>query len=97
MIKIIDSNDTGKTKKLLKECGMEGLFVCANPTRIGEKCRAYNIPQVEAIDYEDFKKKLIADELYNNNDDRDIYIDELEKFVNYCVPYLAGYTLTKDN
>jgi len=96
MYRVIAGNDTGKTKKLLTECGADGIFVCAHPDRIYEKCRAYGIPPVKAIGYDDFKYLLIEGELYNENDDRPVYIDELEKFVNYCVPYLAGYTLTND-
>lgn len=96
MYRVIAGNDTGKTKELLTECGADGIFVCAHPERINEKCRAYNIPEVKAIGYDDFKYLLIEGELYNDNDDRPVYIDELEKFVNYCVPYLAGYTLTND-
>ena len=96
MYRVIDGNDTGKTRKLLTECGSDGLFICAHPERVTDKCKAYGIPLVKAIGYDDFKYLLMEGELYNDNDDRPVYIDELEKFVNYCIPYLAGYTLTNE-
>lgn len=96
MYRVIDGNDTGKTRKLLTECGTKGIFVCAHPERVFDKCRAYNIPAVKAVGYDDFIYLLVEGQLYNKDDDRPIYIDELEKFVKCCVPYLAGYTLTNE-
>ena len=96
MYRVIDGNDTGKTRKLLTECGTKGIFVCAHPERVDVKCRAYGIPLVKAIGYDDFKYLLIESDLYNDKDPRPIYIDELEKFVKHVVPYLAGYTLTNE-
>lgn len=96
MYRVIAGNDTGKTRKLLTECGTEGLFVCAHPERIANKCKAYNIPVVKAIDYEELINRIKVEDLYNMSDEEPIYIDELEKFVNYAFPYLAGYTLTND-
>lgn len=95
MYKVIDANDTGKTRKLLEHCGGKGIFVCAHPERIKEKCAAYGVRTPQAIGYNDFKNMIIENEVFNNKDTV-IYIDELEKFVSCCVPYLAGYTLTKD-
>lgn len=96
MYRVIAGNDTGKTRKLLTECGTQGLFVCMHPERVADKCKAYNIPIVNAISYEDYLGMLKVDDIYNVNDDRPVYIDELEKFINYRIPYLAGYTLTND-
>lgn len=96
MYRVIDGNDTGKTKKLLTECGNEGLFVCAHPDRIMEKCKAYDIPVVNAIGYDDLIDRLKIEDIYDFNNETPIYIDELEKFINYAFPYLAGYTLTVD-
>lgn len=96
MYRVIDGSDTGKTKKLLTICGEKGLFVCAHPRRTNEKCDAYGIPRVKSLGYDEFLAKMIENEMYNTNDNTPIYIDELEKFVNYCFPYLAGYTLTNE-
>ena len=44
MIRIVDGRDTGKTKKLLEECSRTGgIYVCAHPERVLEKCRAYGL------------------------------------------------------
>ena len=96
MYRVIAGNDTGKTKKLLTECGAAGLFVCAHPERAADKCKAYGIPIVNAIGYEDLLNRIKIEDFYNDYDETPIYIDELEKFVNYAFPYLAGYTLTND-
>ena len=67
MYRVIDGNDTGKTRKLLTECGKKtnALFVCAHPQRVPEKCKAYGIPLVKAIGYEDYAQQLIEDQFYN--------------------------------
>lgn len=96
MYRVVAGNDTGKTKKLLTECGPTGLFVCAHPERVGDKCKAYNIPLVTAVGYDELIDRLKVEDIYNMNDNVPIYIDEIEKFVNYAFPYLAGYTLTVD-
>ena len=97
MYRVIDGNDTGKTKKLLTECGTEGLFVCLHPERVPDKCRAYGIPVVRAIGYDEYLGMLKVDDFYNMEEENlPVYIDELERFVNYRIPYLAGYTLTVD-
>jgi len=97
MYRVIDGNDTGKTRKLLTECGKQprALFVCAHPQRIPAKCSAYGIPTVKAIGYEDYIHELIEQQFYNLNE-CPVYIDELEKFTKVLIPYLAGYTLTNE-
>lgn len=97
MYRVIDGNDTGKTRKLLTECGKypNALFVCAHPQRIPEKCKAYGIPIVKAIGYEDYAHELVEQQFYTLNE-RPVYIDELEKFTRVLIPYLAGYTLTNE-
>ena len=97
MYRVIDGNDTGKTRKLLTECGKHynALFVCAHPQRVPAKCKAYGIPIVKAISYEDYLQHLI-DTGFNDLHTRAVFIDELEKFVKVCIPYLQGYTLTNE-
>lgn len=92
MYRVIDGKDTGKTKKLLTECGKNnGLYVCRHPFGVAEKCRAYGITEVTAVGYEDF---LQSDDWYT----RKIYIDELEEFVDEFVgPMFSGYTLSKED
>ena len=95
MVKFIDSRDSGKTRKLLSSCceDPKALFVCAHPYRVADKCRAYGIPCIEAIGYEEYINAV------KNNDpilgNRDIYIDEIERFVSmFCK--LQGYSLSLD-
>ena len=39
MIAIIDKVDSGKTRKLLNACSqVDGLFICAHPERVLDKC-----------------------------------------------------------
>lgn len=89
MFKVIDGNDTGKTRKLLMECSdHNGLFVCNHPERVKEKCIAYNInPIPESIGYND---------LIYYDGRKPVYVDELEKLITYILPNVEGYTLTKD-
>lgn len=98
MYRVIDGNCTGKTKKLLIECGKDpnGLFVCAHPERVKSKCDAYGIPVVNAIGYEKWIEIVRKDGTGMIPQAFNIYIDELEKFVSCVVPYFAGYTLTND-
>lgn len=96
MYRIIDGNNTGKTRKLLLECAEHnGVFVCSHPERVPERCAAYGIPLVDAIGYEDWMSiARIEGKCIDNS--KDVYIDEIGKFVKEFIPYLKGYTLTVD-
>lgn len=96
MYRVIDGNNTGKTFRLLQECGRNnGLYVCEHPERAGEKCAAYGLPIVRAIGFDDWER-IARDETGAIDLSMDIYIDELEKFVKFFIPYLKGYTLTNE-
>ena len=98
MYRVIDGNDTGKTRKLLTKCANDtnALFVCAHPYRVPDKCKAYGIPIVKAIGYEDYAHQLVEEQFYNLHECH-VYIDELEKFMRILVPYMTGYTLTNED
>ena len=97
MYRIIDKNNTGKTRKLLEECSdKNGIFVCAHPERVLEKCQAYGIAPVEAISYEQWYMVARMGHGRPIEISKDVYIDEIGKFVREFVPYLKGYTLTTD-
>ena len=94
MFRVIDGPDTGKTKKLLAECAKnKGLFVCAHPERVYDKCKAYGIDLVAACTYEQY--------IYDfNYGDWDTYIDEVDKFLRVVGKgQIKGYSMTleKDN
>lgn len=95
MVKFIDARDSGKTRKLLSSCceDPKALFVCAHPQRVGDKCRAYGIPYVEAIGYDDYINAVKDKSSYLEG--RHIYIDEIERFVN-CFSKIDGYSLSLD-
>lgn len=97
MYRIISGNNTGKTRKLLLECAEHnGVFVCSHPERVPERCEAYGIPVVQAIGYDEWYKvaRMEPDKCIDNA--KDVYIDEIGKFVREFIPYLKGYTLTVD-
>ena len=100
MIRIVDGRDTGKTKKLLEECSRTGgIYVCAHPERVLEKCRAYGLDywKILPMGYKDFILKKYTQ--YGDN----IYIDELELLTKELIRIidgnntLAGYTVTMED
>lgn len=92
MIRIIDKRDTGKTKKLLEECSKEGgIFICKHPERLLDKCFVYDIPISNIIPY-GYDEVL---KLVKRKTNKNIYIDELEEFLNFLFDNkLAGYSKT---
>ena len=88
MIRFLDARDSGKTRKLLEECAKTGgTFVCKHPERIVDKCHSYGIPteNINAVSYYDDLSECYGD----------VYIDELESFVQIWVNgKLSGYSQT---
>ena len=88
MYRIIDDRATGKTGRLMllaKESN--AIIACMNPLAMKQKAFAYGITGIDFISYSDI-------EAYRHSD-RDIYIDELEVFVqSYTYGKLKGYTLS---
>ena len=97
MLRIIDVNDSGKTRKLLTAIADDpnAVIVCKRPDRIVDKCISYRIPIVDAISYHDYLAIIKNDEV-NPSPRRKVYIDELEEFIKVCCPNLQGYTLSND-
>ena len=94
MYRVIDVNDSGKTKRLLEECSYKnGIFVCNHPERVLDKCLAYNIDfnKIKSVyGYSEFIKKS----KYLSLDD-EVYIDDLEKFIKEAYgDRVHGYSLT---
>ena len=76
MIAIIDKVDSGKTRRLLRMCSLtDGLFICAHPERVLDKCKAYNIKPVRSASF-----SQITD-IINKEDN--IYIDDIDKLVKF--------------
>ncbi len=97
MLRIIDSNDSGKTRKLLEEISKDpnSIIVCKHPERIVDKCINYGVSIVDAISYQDFLE-IIKNDDANPSPRRKVYIDELEAFMKVCCKQFEGYTLTNE-
>lgn len=90
MIRIIDKQGTGKTKKLMlaaKESG--GTIVCSNPEAMRNKSYAYGLTGIDFISYYDYLNSYDAKPPF--------YIDELENFLSILVSRIDGYSLTMED
>ena len=90
MIRIIDEQGSGKTKKLMQLAQQNhAILVCENPSAMRYKAKAYGINDIDFISYVD----LVTEEYQNEN----FVIDEIEKFLqNVLINYknIVGYSLT---
>ena len=77
MLAIIDKVDSGKTRKLLKMCSLaNGLFICAHPEKVLDKCKAYDIkPAVRSASFAQVQDLLDKED--------SIYIDDIDKLVKF--------------
>ena len=76
MIAIIDKVDSGKTRKLLKMCSLaNGLFICAHPEKVLDKCKAYDINPVKSASFAQIPDLLDKED--------DVYIDDIDKLVKF--------------
>ena len=95
MFRVIDGRDTGKTKTLLNECSKTGgVFICKHPYKVVDKCYSYDIDSsgILSLGYDDALKYL------KKETDKNVYIDEIEEFVNFIIGdnNLKGYSLTNE-
>lgn len=91
MYRIIDSKSSGKTSRLMLLARENDIpIACSNPCAMRQKAYAYGITGIDFISYGD-----LFEEKWNG----DIFIDEIESFVNYCIKdaVLKGYTLSNEN
>ena len=78
MLAIIDKVDSGKTRRLLNACSQaDGLFICAHPERVLDKCKAYDIKPVRSASF------LQAVDLIKEEKDDKFYIDDVDKLINF--------------
>ena len=76
MIAIIDKVDSGKTRKLLNACSqVDGLFICAYPERVLDKCKAYDIKPVRSASFSQVVDLVEKDDKF--------YIDDVDKLINF--------------
>ena len=87
MIKIIDGRGTGKSSRLfLLAKENDGVIVCCCPEAMRNKAYAYGIVGIDFISYSDY---LSLSEEYEG---RDIYIDDLSRFLYDFDCRISGYT-----
>lgn len=78
MIRIVDIQGNGKTRKLLQYAKENKCVVlCSSPARMADKAVRYELGYVECMSYEEFLM------LYKENDlpQRKYVVDEMERFV----------------
>ena len=76
MIAIIDKVDSGKTRKLLNACSqVDGLFICAHPERVLDKCKAYGIKPVRSASFSQVVDLIEKEDKF--------YIDDVDKLINF--------------
>ena len=76
MIAIIDKVDSGKTRKLLNACSqVDGLFICAHPERVLDKCNAYEIKSVRSSSFSQVVDLIEKEDKF--------YIDDVDKLINF--------------
>ena len=76
MIAIIDKVDSGKTRKLLNACSqVDGLFICAHPERVLDKCNAYEIKLVRSASFSQVVDLIEKEDKF--------YIDDVDKLINF--------------
>lgn len=93
MNRIIDGRSTGKTSRLMllaKE--NNGVIVCQNPTALRQKAYVYGITGIDYLSYEAYLELI-----YSNDDNRPIYIDEIEQFLKHLDTNIKGYSLSEEN
>ena len=76
MLAIIDKVDSGKTRRLLRMCSLtDGLFICAHPERVLDKCKAYDIKPVRSASFSQIPDMTDKED--------NIYIDDIDKLVKF--------------
>ena len=98
MYRIIDKKASGKTSRLLllaKE--NNGVVVCSNPDKMREKAYGYGITGIDFISYDDFDYDVSNSHGAGTNYGKPVFIDELDKYLNYLNYDIQGYTISEDN
>ncbi len=84
---ILGSRGTGKSKQLLYLAQRNnGVVVSANPRAMEQKAKDYNM-DTSGMEFAGYHALITPEAL----GDRKIYIDELEAFLKYINPNIAGY------
>ena len=88
MYQIIDARGSGKTRRLMLLAKKDnGVLVCSNPRAMQSKAHAYGLTGFDIVSYFDY-----FNHNYDNN--KKVFIDELDLCVKSLRNNLAGYSLT---
>ena len=91
MYRIIDNRATGKTSRLMllaKE--QNGIIVCKDPIAMKKKAYDYGIVGIDFIPYHLYLPN-------ERNDERPVFIDELELYLKSWNKNIAGYTISNED
>lgn len=91
MYRIIDKRGTGKTSRLIllaKE--NNGIVASHCPSYIIEKANYYGVSGIKVCSYKD-----LIDKNYDIN--LPVFIDDIERFINFCTPKLGGFSMSTNN
>ena len=97
MYRIIDGRGTGKTSRLLllaKE--NNGIVVCHNPEAMREKAYGYGLVGIDFASYYEYTDYLdgYGDSIFEN---KPIFIDEIELFLQMFDSNIQGYTISNED
>ena len=91
MYRIIDNRATGKTSRLMllaKE--QNGIIVCKDPIAMRKKAYDYGIVGIDFIPYHLYLPN-------ERNDERPVFIDELELYLKSWNKNIQGYTISNED
>ena len=91
MYRIIDNRATGKTSRLMllaKE--QNGIIVCKDPITMRKKAYDYGIIGIDFIPYHLYLPN-------ERNNERPVFIDELELYLKSWNKNIQGYTISNED
>ena len=91
MYRIIDNRATGKTSRLMllaKE--QNGIIVCKDPIAMRKKAYDYGIVGIDFIPYHLYLPN-------ERNNERPVFIDELELYLKSWNKNIQGYTISNED
>ena len=92
MERIIDGRGTGKTLRLMKLAQEQnGVLVCSQPRAMEFKAHSYGLDGFEIISYNELISGIA------NPDNKPVFIDEVENFLQHLGHDICGYSLTNED
>ena len=99
MYRIIDNRATGKTSRLMllaKE--NNGIIVCKDPGIMKDKAYRYGITGIDFISYSEFDYDVSRSHSFGTNyNNRPVFIDELDLYLQHLGYNIQGYTISNED